>query len=397
MFSFLSLSLTITVQANPEKTVPISVRAVIFRFLLYLLLAQEGGADSNFCRDKSDGLHANPSDCSRYYTCHVGITYEHSCGATLVFNTAPAVMSCDFPRNVDCLSGGVRGTNPGFCHDKTDGLHAHPTDCSKYYNCHSSNGVATSCPAGTLYNRDRKYCDWEDRVTCPSGGGRTKTSFCSGKSDGMYPDPTDCTKYYQCYHSGTTAKHSCFSGLYFDPNLKVCNWPDQVQCTTSPTAAPTAAPTVKPTAAPTATPTAAPTATPTAAPTATPTAAPTATPTVAPTAKPTAGPTATPTKAPTVAPTAAPTQGPPTGNQCQRRVCYHTNWSQYRPGVGKFTTFDLDPFLCTHIMYSFANLVDNELVAFEWNDESDDWTVGNYERVSIMARERERCFNWLLW
>merc|ERR1712168_1775301 len=52
------------------------------------------------------------------------------------------------------------------------------------------------------------------------------------------------------------------------------------------------------------------------------------------------------------------------------RVCYHTNWSQYRPGAGKFFPENIDPFLCTHLVYSFAKIAqDNKLAMFEWNDD----------------------------
>ena len=59
-----------------------------------------------------------------------------------------------------------------------------------------------------------------------------------------------------------------------------------------------------------------------------------------------------------------------------RRVCYYTNWSQYRQSAGKFFPENVDPNLCTHIIYSFAKLVGNKLKAFEWNDESTPWMKG---------------------
>uniref|UniRef100_A0A7M5V7Q3 GH18 domain-containing protein n=2 Tax=Clytia hemisphaerica TaxID=252671 RepID=A0A7M5V7Q3_9CNID len=54
------------------------------------------------------------------------------------------------------------------------------------------------------------------------------------------------------------------------------------------------------------------------------------------------------------------------------RVCYFTNWSQYRPGNAKYTAKNIDPGLCTHIVYSFAK-INKETVSMEfteWNDES---------------------------
>ncbi|XP_073324170.1 acidic mammalian chitinase-like [Pagrus major] len=52
-------------------------------------------------------------------------------------------------------------------------------------------------------------------------------------------------------------------------------------------------------------------------------------------------------------------------------VCYFTNWAQYRPGTGKFTPQNVDPFLCTHLIYAFSIINNkNELVTYEWNDET---------------------------
>ena len=36
--------------------------------------------------------------------------------------------------------------------------------------------------------------------------------------------------------------------------------------------------------------------------------------------------------------------------------CYYTNWSQYRPGEGKYLPEDIDASLCTHIYFSFAKM-----------------------------------------
>ena len=49
-------------------------------------------------------------------------------------------------------------------------------------------------------------------------------------------------------------------------------------------------------------------------------------------------------------------------------VCYYTNWSQYRDGFGSCFPDAIDPFLCTHVIYSFANISSNEINTWEWND-----------------------------
>ena len=56
-----------------------------------------------------------------------------------------------------------------------------------------------------------------------------------------------------------------------------------------------------------------------------------------------------------------------------KRVCYYTNWSQYRPDKGKFTPDKIDPSLCTHIVYAFAKLDGNIIKSVEWNDEDSTW------------------------
>ncbi|XP_026476620.1 acidic mammalian chitinase-like [Ctenocephalides felis] len=37
-------------------------------------------------------------------------------------------------------------------------------------------------------------------------------------------------------------------------------------------------------------------------------------------------------------------------------VCYFGSWANYRPGNGKFFVDDIDPFLCTHVIYTFVGL-----------------------------------------
>src|SRR6218665_1199647 len=53
-----------------------------------------------------------------------------------------------------------------------------------------------------------------------------------------------------------------------------------------------------------------------------------------------------------------------------RRVCYVSNWAQYRPSPGTFFPSQTDPTLCTHIMFAFAVLgTDNKIKPYEWNDD----------------------------
>lgn len=40
-------------------------------------------------------------------------------------------------------------------------------------------------------------------------------------------------------------------------------------------------------------------------------------------------------------------------------VCYYGTWATYRYGAGKFNVEDINPNLCTHLIYSFVG-IDNQ-------------------------------------
>ena len=46
------------------------------------------------------------------------------------------------------------------------------------------------------------------------------------------------------------------------------------------------------------------------------------------------------------------------------RVCYNTSWAQYRPGAGRFLPENVDPFLCTHVVFAFAVINDQHQVTY---------------------------------
>ncbi|XP_061195465.1 acidic mammalian chitinase-like [Saccostrea echinata] len=70
-----------------------------------------------------------------------------------------------------------------------------------------------------------------------------------------------------------------------------------------------------------------------------------------------------------------------------RRVCYYTNWAQYRHAPAKFVPANVDPTLCTHIIFAFAKLNGNHLAPFEWNDESTATAKGMYERINDLKQQ----------
>ncbi|CAL1528692.1 unnamed protein product [Lymnaea stagnalis] len=69
-----------------------------------------------------------------------------------------------------------------------------------------------------------------------------------------------------------------------------------------------------------------------------------------------------------------------------RSVCYYTNWSQYRQGKGKFVPENVDPTLCTHLIYAFGKPEGTDILPFEWNDDSTPWSKGMYERATDLKQ-----------
>ncbi|CAG2058831.1 unnamed protein product, partial [Timema podura] len=62
-------------------------------------------------------------------------------------------------------------------------------------------------------------------------------------------------------------------------------------------------------------------------------------------------------------------------NADYRVVCYFGSWAVYRPDNGKFDVEDIDPSLCTHLIYGFAGLGEsNSIKALDsWNELPDDY------------------------
>lgn len=64
----------------------------------------------------------------------------------------------------------------------------------------------------------------------------------------------------------------------------------------------------------------------------------------------------------------------------KRVVCYYTNWSVYRPGTAKFSPQNINPYLCTHLIYAFGGLTrENGLRPF---DKYQDIEQGGYAKFT---------------
>ncbi|XP_055315783.1 probable chitinase 2 isoform X3 [Sitodiplosis mosellana] len=70
-------------------------------------------------------------------------------------------------------------------------------------------------------------------------------------------------------------------------------------------------------------------------------------------------------------------------------VCYVSTWAVYRTGKGSYSLENIDPNLCTHLIYSFAGLdVANDAIKSldPWQDLKDNYGKGGYERLTQLRQ-----------
>ncbi|XP_063611832.1 chitinase-3-like protein 1 isoform X1 [Penaeus indicus] len=70
-------------------------------------------------------------------------------------------------------------------------------------------------------------------------------------------------------------------------------------------------------------------------------------------------------------------------------ICYFGSWAVWRQGAGKFDVEDIDPFLCTHLIYGFAEISTSswEIEAMEpYNDLCDNYGRCAYSRFTALKK-----------
>lgn len=65
-------------------------------------------------------------------------------------------------------------------------------------------------------------------------------------------------------------------------------------------------------------------------------------------------------------------------------VCYFGTWAAYRNGAGKFSVDNIEPFLCTHLIYAFVGVNTNGTIQVldPWLDLEDNWGLGTMRQLN---------------
>jgi len=78
-----------------------------------------------------------------------------------------------------------------------------------------------------------------------------------------------------------------------------------------------------------------------------------------------------------------------TKTETKKMVCYYGSWAVYRWGAGKFDVENIDPHLCTHVIFGFAgiNPATNTIRVLDpYNELYDDYGKGAYLRFTGLKR-----------
>ncbi|KAG8183033.1 hypothetical protein JTE90_015664 [Oedothorax gibbosus] len=95
-----------------------------------------------------------------------------------------------------------------------------PTDCSTFYNCVDGTAIAMACAPGLLFDPKSKMCNFPGQVKC--------SNECRGPN-GLFPSQHRCDEFILCTNNKPKVQR-CKKGLYFDANLQVCNYKGAVLC-----------------------------------------------------------------------------------------------------------------------------------------------------------------------
>ncbi|XP_051790651.1 chondroitin proteoglycan 2-like isoform X2 [Erpetoichthys calabaricus] len=160
----------------------------------------------SFCSARANGNYANSADYSSYISCSNELTYIMPCPAGLIYN--PVKDQCDWT--------GPFYTGCSYCSDKSNGRYIHPIREDSYFSCINQNSYVISCPNGVTYDSNTQWC-------APQGRSGSAT-FCVGKQDGNYANPSNSSTYIACSNQYTYVM-PCYPGLVYNAAKDWCDWP----------------------------------------------------------------------------------------------------------------------------------------------------------------------------
>lgn len=219
----------------------------------------------------------HPYECTKYYQCVYGEYIEYSCAGGLHWHERGNL--CDWPASAKCeervppfeeliTKKPITTTTISYDEEFTTRRSTRkpittlkPTtpkpynkpstsescengnykpnidDCETYFICVNHQWVRQDCGYGFQFDQTQLQCDYASKVRCvPASrylkfiGKLTKVQLddpCEGRD--YVPFPGSCQDYLLCLH-GSMAAGSCASGLHWNSQANICDWPENANC-----------------------------------------------------------------------------------------------------------------------------------------------------------------------
>ncbi|XP_035223858.1 uncharacterized protein LOC118196503 isoform X1 [Stegodyphus dumicola] len=211
------------------------------------------------------GRYPHETDCALFYECRFGYPTLMRCHAGLLYDEDRE--QCRVKNKVRCSKGGNKGVTDVieeeiprvFVCPYIWGTFAHPRDCSKYFICIYNVPTLYMCYGTDLYDARERRCKYKHLVNCGKRLDRDQMRTSRKQVDlprttpmypntaatkkpkppvhkfgcpfpyGRYPDPEDCSRYYECRFSIPTL-YQCPKSTLYDERRESCMEDKYVRC-----------------------------------------------------------------------------------------------------------------------------------------------------------------------
>ncbi|XP_054735458.1 uncharacterized protein LOC129242688 isoform X3 [Anastrepha obliqua] len=228
--------------------------------------------DKVACPPNMNGKFLHPFNAKKFISCNKGETHIQTCSMDSVFSISQKMCVPEVEVNtldrVQCSQDYTTDIsvyhNYVTCPAQALGYFIYPFDRLLFIQCDDGHTMIQNCSPNTLFSKSNQVCmpaneaessdqlwlgsywqgvnngystydlkrEWNVGAYTPNSGDSIQSAICSTSESGLYPHPTDCTKYLRCAN-GISYVMDCGPGTAFNAALEVCDFMDKVDCSTN--------------------------------------------------------------------------------------------------------------------------------------------------------------------
>lgn len=106
---------------------------------------------------------------------------------------------------------------------------ANPYNCSTYYICSNGKPYEQVCPTGLEFNVNERVCDYPASANCVEVPHQFLFPVVCSGGT-ITANPFDCSSFLYCSGDDYADVISCPTPLLFHAEINVCDWPESVTC-----------------------------------------------------------------------------------------------------------------------------------------------------------------------